>query len=247
MSEMKNFPMQLVALPNSITKEFQGQEKTTLSLILNKPKAFKDFENSDKQRLGTSLTQAVGYLGIKEVLTDEYLKSLVNILCDEMPSFTIEELEKAIIMASMGKFEDFDNRHFNQLTPIYVSNIVKEYKKHRGIVFQKYQRIQERIRRETEPQKMSKKDTFYLGLELLENEYEDYLSNADEYCDSEYRDTQFKHLYSYLTKHRLIESRKCEDVSELKSYILSWFRAIEKKDTNPRTYICKKFNIPEHK
>ena len=244
MQEMTNLPMPLAGLPISITKEFQDQDKGVLSLILNKPKPFKDFENKDKQILGSSITTAVGYLGIRETLTDEYLKSIVNILCEQMPNFTTEELEKAIIMASMGKFEEFDNNHYNQLTPMYLSSIVKHYQKHRSIIYQKYKRIQDRIRREKPNEKISEKDMFYIGLDLVQSEFDDYTENIEQYCDSEYRNSQVSHIYSYLTKHKLIEAKNFKDVDEQKTYIVSWFKAISKKDTTPRTYISKRFNIP---
>mgnify|MGYP003627834832 CR=1 FL=1 len=244
---MSNLPMQSKGLPQIITKEFKSSENEVLTYILSKPKMFKDFTNTDKQKLGVYLVAISTYLGIKETLEDTHRKLLVNTLCDEMPNFTYEELNKAIQMSAMGKFINLDNNHYQHLSPMYLSAMVNAYKTYRANIYQKYQRIQGRIRREKEPEKISDKDMFYIGLDLVDNEFNDYVENTDEYCDSEYRNTQFKHIYDYLTKHKVIGVKKTDDIDELKTYIVSWFKAIHKKETEPRTYICKRFNIPTTK
>tara|TARA_R100001244_G_scaffold86809_2_gene66202 strand:- start:4099 stop:4818 length:720 start_codon:yes stop_codon:yes gene_type:complete len=238
--------MQLSGLPTTLTKEFNKPESEVLAYILNKPKTFKEYGNEDRQKLGAYLVGISEYLGIKGILGGDHCRALVNVLCEEMPTFTLEELSKAIKMASMGKFEDVDTNHYQHLSPQYLSAMINAYKKHRGNIYQKYQRLQERIRREKEPEKVSKKDMFYLGLDLLDNEYNDYIVNTEQYCDTEYRNTQFKHIYAFLLQHKLIGVTNYDDMDGLKTYIISWFNAISKKDTTPRTYICNKFNIPLH-
>ena len=241
---MSNLPMQLSGLPTTLTKEFNKPESEVLAYILNKPKTFKEYGNEDRQKLGAYLLGISEYLGIKDILGDDHRRALVNVLCEEMPTFTLEELSKAVKMATMGKFEDVDTNHYQHLSPQYLSAMINAYKKHRGNIYQKYQRLQERIRREKEPENISKKDMFYLGLDLLDNEFNDYTENIEQYCDSEYRDTQFKHIYAFLIQHKLIEPKNYEGVDGLKTYIISWFKAISEKSTTPRTYICNKFNIP---
>tara|TARA_R110002020_G_scaffold94031_1_gene226644 strand:+ start:925 stop:1623 length:699 start_codon:yes stop_codon:yes gene_type:complete len=228
----------------TLIKEFNKPEGEVLSYILNKPKTFKEYNNEDKQKLGVYLVAISKYLGIKDPLDDMQRKLLVNTLCEEMPTFTYEELNKAIQMAAMGKFENVDTNHYQHLSPQYLSAMINAYKKHRGNIYQKYQRLQERVRREKEPENISKKDMFYVGLNLLEAEYNDYVANTEQYCDTEYRDTQFKHIYSYLVKHKLIDGKEFKEKGELKRYVVSWFRAISNKKTTPRTYICNKFKIP---
>lgn len=238
--------MQQLGLPPTITKEFNNTEGEVLSYILNKPKQFKEYTNEDKQKLGVYLVAISKYLGIKEPLDDMQRKLLVNTICGEMPTFTYEEMNKAIQMAVMGKLDGVDNNHYQHLSPQYLSAMITAYRKHRGEVFQKYKRLEERIRRDKDPEKISKKEAFYLGLDLLEVEFNDYTENTEQYCDSEYRNTQFSHLYSYLTQHKLIEVKKVDDTEELKTYIISWFKAISVELTNPREYITRRFNIPSH-
>ena len=250
---MSNLPMQQLGLPMTITKEFDNSEGEVLAYILKKPKTFQEYTNEDKQKLGVYFVAISKYLGIKEPLDDVQRKLLVNTICKEMPTFTYEEMNKAIQMASMGKFSEkdnlgrqvgVDNNHYQHLSPQYISAMVNAYKKHRGNVYQKYRRLQERIRREKEPENISKKDAFYLGLELVENEFNDYEVNPERYCDTEYRDTQFKHLYFFLTKHKLIEPKELTETEDLKKYIISWFKALQQELTAPREYITKRFNIP---
>lgn len=231
-------------LPTQIAKEFNAQENEVLAYILGKPKQFKHYTQSNRQSLGVYLTKLNTYLGIKDVLDGNQCKLLVNTLCNELPTFTYEELNKAVQMAVMGKFEGVDNNHYQHLSPQYISAMVSAYKKHRGEVFKKYQRLLERLRREEEPKPISKKEAFYLGLDLLETEYADFITNTEQYCDSEYRNTQFKHLYGFLRQHKLIEPKATKDDEELKTYILSWFKAIQKEETTPRVFISDKFCVP---
>jgi hypothetical protein len=236
--------MQQLGLPTTITKEFDSNEGEVLTYILNKPKMFRAYNNEDKQKLGVYLVAISQFLGIKEPLSDIHRKLLVNSLCSEMPTFTYEELNKAIQMAAMGRFENVDNNHYQHLSPQYISNIINAYKKYRGITYQKYRRLQDRLRRDSKPKNISEKESFYMGLELVEVEFNDFAVNEEQYCDSEYRMTQIPHIYSYLIKHKVIRPKEFEDQEGMKNYIISWFRAISQKKTTPRMYITKMFNIP---
>ena len=106
--------------------------------------------------------------------------------------------------------------------------------------------VKESIRRDKEPELASKKDMFYTGLNLVDAEYGDYLENPSKYGDSLYRTTQFKHIYDFLIKHKMIKPKSFKEDSEMKRYIISWFRAIKNQKTNPRAYICNKYKIPQH-
>ena len=54
----------------TITKDFVKADRQVLEYILNKPKVFKNYDNTDKQKLGAYLVGIAKFLGVKEALDD---------------------------------------------------------------------------------------------------------------------------------------------------------------------------------
>ena len=227
-----------------ITSEFDKASLDVLSLIVNKPMRFKDYTESMVNVLAANFQDIARIVGIKEVLAIEYCYELAGMIIKEYPTFTAPELKIAVRMGVMGKYPNFDNNHYQQLSPQYISSMIVAYKTHRSNIYSKYKRVQDSIRRNEEPKKVSKKDMFYEGLSLVDAEYNDYLENPKGYMDSKFRTTQFKYIYEFLTKHKLIEPKSFKDDSELKRYVVSWYRAIKNLKSTPREYICGKYKIP---
>lgn len=236
---MSNLPTQQKTLPEVIAKNFNSIDNEVLSCILNKPKPFRLFNEKDEIDLGVSIVKIIYMIGVKDLPTEDFRDFLVKTLCKNFPNFTLTEFSKAFVFASTGKLTDVDVKHYQSFDLIYVSSILNAYKKYRSGVFKKYQMIKDRNRREEAPKVISKKEKFYIALELVKNEFEDYTSNPKQYSDSEYRNSQMKHIYVFLLEYKLIREREYEDIDELKSYILSWFRAIKKKDVPIGDYIRK--------
>lgn len=175
-------------------------------------------------------------LGIKDIPPNEQITFLRDLILNEYPTFNYYEFNKAIQMGVMGKLE-VDNNHYQALTPMYISNIIKAYKNKRQLVFQKYKQSQAKLEREKPTKNITKKEQFFVSLNLVEVEYKDYLKDTDYYEVTEFRDTQFKYIYSFLREHSIIKAYIYKDNEELKKYIVSWFKALKEIKTTPTLYI----------
>ena len=153
MSNIVKLSTELQTIP---TNQINNTEKEVLHYILNKPKSFGNFNNNDKQKLGVYLIAISKFLGIKQPLDDIQRKLLVNTLCTEVKNFTFEELDKAIKMASMGKFTEIDNQHYQSLSPIYISNIINAYINYRNTIYKKYRNFKQN----NKPEKKLSKEVY---------------------------------------------------------------------------------------
>ena len=101
-----NLQKQSTGLQQILTKGLDSASKQVLTYILNKPKTFRNYDNSDKQKLGTYLVAIAKFLGVKETLDDVQRKMLVRCLVNEMGDFTLEELDKAIQNSGLSNYID---------------------------------------------------------------------------------------------------------------------------------------------
>ena len=219
-----------------VSKEFNSNDKEILAYILYKPKRFRDFESKDKKGFLIYLLKLHHFLGIKEIPPNEQVKMLVTLIVDEYPTFNAFELDKAIKMAVMGKLE-VENNHFQAITPMYISNIIKAYKLKRQKVYQKYKQVKAKIEREKPTKNISKKEQFFIALNLVETEYKDYCLDVENYGDTEFRNSQFKYIYRFLREYKIIKEYIYKTEDELKKYIVSWFAMIKTKETTPTKYL----------
>lgn len=219
-----------------VSKEFNKNDKEILAYIIYKPKRFREFETKDKKDFLIYLLKLHHFLGIKEIPPNDQVKLLVTLIIDEYPTFNAFEFDKAIKMAVMGKLE-VENNPYQAITPMYISNIIKAYKSKRQKVYQKYKQIQAKIEREKPIKNISKKEAFFIALELVETEYNDYLADIENYEETEFRNSQFKHIYRFLREYRIIKEYIYKTEEELKKYIVSWFAMLKSKKTNPTKYL----------
>ena len=219
-----------------ISKEFNTNDKEILAFILYKPKRFRDFKEEDKKGLLKYLIILYDFLGIKDRPPNEHIKVLATLIIDEYPTFNKFELDKAIKMAVMGKLE-VENNPYQALTPMYISNIIKAYKLKRQNVYQKYKQLQAKIEREKPVKNISKKEQFFIALNLVETEYKDYLKDTDNYVDTKFRNSQFKHIYTFLREYKIIKQYIYKTEEELMKYIVSWFAMLNTKKTTPTKYL----------
>ena len=218
------------------SKDFNSSDKEILAYILYKPKRFRDFDNKDKNDFLNYLIMLYSILGIKDIPSTEHNKFLVNLIVDEYPTFNKDEFDKAINMGVMGKLE-VENNPYQALTPMYISNIIKAYKTKRQLVFQKYKQVTAKIEREKPVKNISKKEHFFIALELVETEYKDYCKDTDAYEVTEFRDTQFKYIYKFLREYNIVKPYIYKSNEELKKYIVSWFNMLLTKESTPTLYI----------
>ena len=73
-----NLQKQSTGLQQILTKGLDSASNQVLTYILNKPKTFRNYDNSDKQKLGTYLVAIAKFLGVKETLDDVQRKMLVR-------------------------------------------------------------------------------------------------------------------------------------------------------------------------
>jgi len=222
-------------------------DNAVLYYTLNRPKIFKHYEQEDKRILATFILAISRTLGIKELPTQEEVRYLTNLLVDEMPSFTVQELNKAFRMSMVGKL-DVDNNHYQYLSPMYVSSIINAYKKHKVEVYKKYKREVDKVRREKPSIKPSDKEVIETSINLIKLEYEDYLVDPDEYSESDFRYTQYKYIYQFLLKYGLVEQLNKYNDKELKSHIVNVFFEIKTSNKEVKQWLRDNFmrNPPTH-
>jgi hypothetical protein len=215
-------------------------DNAVLYYTLNRPLLFKHYEQADKRTLATYLIAIATVLGIKEVLSQDEVKYLTNLLVEEMPNLTVEELNKAFRMAMVGKLE-VDNKHYQCLSPMYISNIVNAYNKHKKEVYKRYKQELDKARREKPSIKPSDKEVIETSINLIKLEYEDYLEDPEEYSESDFRYTQYKYIYQFLLKYGLVVQLNKYDDKELKAHIVKVFFEIKKSNTEVRQWLRDNF------
>tara|TARA_R110002153_G_scaffold218036_1_gene370512 strand:- start:5196 stop:5915 length:720 start_codon:yes stop_codon:yes gene_type:complete len=223
---------QLPTIINSISKT----DNEVLYYTLNKPKVFKEYEQEDKRTLATYLIGICSILGIKEVPTQDHIKYLTNLLVEEMPNFTVQELNKALRMAMVGKLS-VDNNHYQSLTPMYLSSIVNAYKKHKLVVYKRYKQELDKVRREKTSIKPTDKEVIDTSINLINLEYEDYLVDPDEYRDSDFRYTQYKYIYQFLLKYGLVDQLYKYNDRDLKTLVVNVFFEIKKSNSEVKQWL----------
>lgn len=82
------------------------------------------------------------YLGCKNVLQDDATENLISDLLEFFPEFTIEEIDRAVRLASNGQLDIDDNEHYEKFGSIYLSKILKVYRGIRNKVIRRYQQLE---------------------------------------------------------------------------------------------------------
>ena len=236
MSNLKKLSTkQLPTLIKSISKN----DNEVLYYILNKPLPFKLYQQLEKQELGAYLVGIIKVLGIKDQSQD-HIRYIVNLLVDEFPSFSMQELNKALRMAMVGKL-DVDNNHYQQLSPMYLTSIINAYKNHKRQVYKRYKQEQDRIEREKPDIKPTKEQVINTSINLLKIEFEEYIKNPDEYRASDFRYTQYKFIYKFLLNYNIVKPITYTKDKELKMYIINVFKKIQNSKLPIRDWLNEQF------
>jgi hypothetical protein len=233
---MTNLPTHIQRELTIISKSLVKTDQKILKCILEKPKSFKDFSDNDLKHLSASLNVISVALGLKESLGEKHRIFLCKSIQEFYPNFNLEEFEIAFRMAGMGKL-DVENKHYQSFSMQYISDILKAYKLHRGNVYKNYKQKLAQIEREKPPKKITEKEGIIMGVNLIEIEYKDYLSNPQQYCDSDFRYTQYKFIYKFLLKYGFIKPLNNYDDKELKKYIIKFFIKVSKSNYPLKDYL----------
>jgi hypothetical protein len=137
---------------------------------------FKDYDNTNKQELAKTLVQLSYFVGIKEPLSIDTLKLIVNFLCTQFPNFNKDELIEAFNLSCSGKLGDFE--HFQNFSPIYIGKIINSYLTYSIQAKKKYN---EEIRKlesvELTNQREKEYDRYKGAMQSLVLEYNTYLKS----------------------------------------------------------------------
>lgn len=137
---------------------------------------FKDYDNTNKQDLAKTLVQLSYFVGIKEPLSIDSLKLIVNFLCSQFPNFNKDELVEAFNLSCSGKLGDFE--HFQNFSPIYIGKVINSYLAYSIDAKRKYNQIVSQLKREEEILEKEKVyDKFKGAMQSLVLEYNTYLKS----------------------------------------------------------------------
>jgi hypothetical protein len=137
---------------------------------------FKDYDNTNKQDLAKTLVQLSYFVGIKEPVSIESLKLIVNFLCSQFPHFNKDELIEAFNLSCSGKLGDFE--HFQNFSPIYIGKIINSYLAYSIDAKRKYNQSISQLRRDEESLEKEKEyDKFKGAIQSLVLEYNTYLKS----------------------------------------------------------------------
>jgi hypothetical protein len=135
---------------------------------------FKDYDNTNKQDLAKTLIQLSYFVGIKEPLSIESLKLIVNFLCSQFPNFNKDELIESFNLSCSGKLGDFE--HFQNFSPIYIGKIINSYLAYSVGAKKKYnQSVLELQRQEADLEKEKSYDRYDGVKQSLTLEYQTFL------------------------------------------------------------------------
>lgn len=137
---------------------------------------FKDYDNTKKQELAKLLVQLSYFVGIKEPVSIESLKLIVNFLCTQFPNFNKDELIEAFNLACSGKLGDFE--HFQNFSPIYIGKIINSYLAYCINTKRKFNESVSQLKRDEEVLEKEKQyDRFEGAMQSLVLEYNTYLKS----------------------------------------------------------------------
>jgi hypothetical protein len=224
---MENQVAQQGAVPSTLQLNEQMQStmkyltKSEQEVVLaDEGKQFQYFEGNDFQELHKLLLKWAKFIGLKEVPEEEHIFMLVVFIKEHFPAFTLKSTTKAFNLAIAGKI-DVDARHFNQLSPLYLSEIFNAYQEHKNKIFKKMSDFTTRAKREQEennpPSQEEINNQMIRGaIGLFDNYKKVFLEEGKKEI--------FPHgflTYDFLTKHNI-----CQLSNEQKSKIVPFAKKI---------------------
>lgn len=124
----------------SVLAKLNADERK-LALVESNSDYFKHYDEEKKKTLAKKLVQLSFFVGIKEPPSIEELKLLVHFLCTKFPMCTLVKLEDSFMRACAGEFGEIE--HYQNLSPQYVSKIIRSYEGVSKLAIQKYRKKKE--------------------------------------------------------------------------------------------------------
>jgi hypothetical protein len=164
---MKNLPQTMNKYQELVLSKLNNEEQKIVKYSQSSL-CFKDYDNT--------LVQLSYFVGIKEPLSIDTLKLIVNFLCTQFPNFNKDELIEAFNLSCSGKLGDFE--HFQNFSPIYIGKIINSYLTYSIQAKKKYN---EEIRKlesvELTNQREKEYDRYKGAMQSLVLEYNTYLKS----------------------------------------------------------------------
>lgn len=240
---MTDLMKQSVGLPKLYSKNFNSEEAEVIRYYLSKPKQFKDYTQSDKQKLGAYLIKMAQMMGVKEPIAETELIFMVKMLVTEFKTVSGLELDKAIKMALTGKLLDKQgeplNKHYNSFNIIFITNIIIAYKEHRSKVIIKYNRMKQRAELDAPKKPPSKEEIFDMGFDLLMSEYNEYENDPQNYTSKDTYLLKYMSMYRFLLSCSAIKALEEESNGNAKDCIINFFESVKRGDFNLHDLIKK--------
>jgi len=108
-----------------------------------------EFDEGDFIELDKRINRWQGFLGVKDIITDDTIRELLEFLRDYFSDFSIPEMEFAIKLGISGEIQIEDTQHYNNFGAMYLSKIFGAYRKFRGKIIIFYNRELDNLLRES--------------------------------------------------------------------------------------------------
>lgn len=131
----------MTKLDQEITVTFSRTEKKIIELVIF-PQLSEFNSNAELQLLGKELVKIQKFLGCKKPLGEDAEDDLVSHLLEFFGDFTIAEINRSVKLAAAGELELDDNEHYERFGVLYLSKILKLYRRIRNQVVAKYRKLE---------------------------------------------------------------------------------------------------------
>lgn len=178
-------------LPNNL---LNSQE----AIVYNASSCPKLSDLPNDESLVVVITMWRNYLGVKEAMTIDEISMNIGHIKNNYPDFTLEMINLAIKLSLTGVLS-VDTKPYGTFSPLYISSILNEYKKHSTAIRIK---VAEKIKREKEYE-------FINPVYTEQQKKENRLSYLEFYRDNVAKDVlrDFKGImWDFVTKYNLVEN-----------------------------------------
>jgi hypothetical protein len=220
-----------------LNNNFTPNQIKVLKLILNPPKKFALFNKDDLNKLSKVIIRMAQLLGINNPPNKDIRKFITTSIVEHYPNLTLEDFMIGIQLCAMGKL-DMDNNHYQNLTPMYVSNILSSYLEYRRKTYLKYKNKLDIMETNKKINIPSEKEQINISVNLIQAEYNDYMKSSGRYVVSTFRDSIYKYIYEFLYKYNFIQDKQNKNKMLYKKASIDFFKTMEdKKVTNVKEYL----------
>ena len=120
---------------------------------------------------------------------------------------------------------------------MFLSNIIRGYKKYRNTVIAKYNRLKQRAMLDAPKVIPSEEEIFKLSIDLFTEEYNDFNVDNERYRNAETYTLKYFSMHNFLEKYNIVPKNVEITEKNVRSVITNVFFDIQKKGVDPYNYI----------